>query len=734
MIFTSETNRNSLKQACGIAGFYPEILVYDEINEESIGVRDTDFPESEPDKTAVIIYTSGTTGEPKGVMLSYQNIFANINSVSVDVPIFNVEERVMIMLPLHHTFPLVGSMIAPLAVGAEVAFTPSLKPEEIIETLQKNRITIIIGVPRFYSLIWKGIKTKINESGAAKLLFKLARKIDSKSFSKIIFGKVHSRFGGHLKYLVCGGAAIDPDVESGLNAVGLNVLVGYGMTECAPMITFPRPGKVKQGTGGQRMSCNEIRIKDGEIITRGSNVMQGYYGKPEETAEVIKGGWLHTGDLGYLDDEGYVFVTGRKKEIIVLSNGKNVNPAEIEEKLQNENDLIVEAGVYCENDVLNAIIFPDKSLIAEKNIVDPVNFIRWEIIEKYNLKSSSYKTIKNISLVDEELPKTRLGKIKRFMLLDLAVKKSENAAETEIPMSEEYQIVKNYLEQSKEIKVKPSDNLEYDLALDSLDKISLTVFLSQTFGVEFENEHFLKYQTVAKLAEYIADTKTKTDIESVNWSDILKSRLDLKLPKSWATHSLIRKASKLILMLYFRMKAEGQEKIPSGPCIIAPNHQSFFDGMFVTVFLKNIQSRSTYFYAKEKHLRKNWMKFIADRHNVISMDLNKDLKQSLQKMAEVLKRGKNIMIFPEGTRTENGRLGNFKKTFAILSRELNVPVVPVAIKGAFEALPKGKFFPRPFRKISVKFMDPVYPGNNTYDTLKDIVQSKIAESLSTGNT
>lgn len=728
VIFTSNANSGNLSKSLNIAGYKAVIFNFDEIDTNAISTEKINFPEIDEDETAVIIYTSGTTGTAKGVMLSYRNLIANIKSVSEDVPIFNINERVLVMLPLHHVLPLVGSLLAPFYVGATIAFTPSLNPEDIIATLQENKITIIIGVPRFYSLIWKGIKNKINEKGIAKLLFKLAGKVNSLQFSRKIFAKVHERFGGEVKYLVCGGAALDPEVEHGLLTVGLEVLVGYGMTECAPMITFPRPGKVKVGASGQKMNCNEIRIIDGEVVTKGANVMQGYYGKPEETAEVIKDGWLYTGDLGYLDDEGYLFITGRKKEIIVLSNGKKVNPYEIEEKIQAEDPVIKEVGVFAENDMLNAVVFPDFEILKTRNIADADNYLRWEIIERYNQKSSSYKNIKSVSVYNEELPKTRLGKIKRYKLSELAVKKVTTDTELE-PEFEEYGIIKNYLEQNKEMKIKSSFSLEYDLALDSLDKISLIVFLGNTFGVELENEDLKKFNAVSDLAEYIHEKKIKTDIESINWGEILKSRLDLKLPKSWATHSVIKILSKIILKTYFRINAEGQDKIPNGACIIAPNHQSFFDGMFVTVFLKNFQSKATYFYAKEKHLRQKWIKFIADRHNVIVMDLNKDLKQSLQKMAEVLKRGKKIMIFPEGTRTESGNLGKFKRAFAILSRELNVPVVPVSIKGAFEAMPKGKKIPLPFKKISVKFLDPVYPENYSYETLKDIVETKIADSL-----
>ncbi|HSL88942.1 MAG TPA: lysophospholipid acyltransferase family protein, partial [Ignavibacteriaceae bacterium] len=179
---------------------------------------------------------------------------------------------------------------------------------------------------------------------------------------------------------------------------------------------------------------------------------------------------------------------------------------------------------------------------------------------------------------------------------------------------------------------------------------------------------------------------------------------------------------------YFRLKGEGIENIPDGPFILAPNHQSFIDGLFVAVFLKNKLMKKTYFYAKEKHIKQGWLKFIANKNNVIVMDLS-DLKSSLQKLASVLKKEKNIIIFPEGTRTRDGEIGSFKKTFAILARELNIPVVPVAIDGAYDAMPRGKKIPRPMKKISVKFLEPVYPINETYDSLKDKVFEMVSNSL-----
>ncbi|MBZ0242064.1 MAG: AMP-binding protein, partial [Bacteroidales bacterium] len=317
VIFCSKLGKKLMDEAIYEADIQVKMILIDDIDIEA-DAPDTRMvmPTISLSDTATIIYTSGTTGSPKGVMLSYQNLQQNIEAVSKHIHIYNPDSRVMVLLPLHHVFPLVGTMVIPLSLGAEIAISPSLKTEDILKTLQDNSITIIIGVPRLFSAIHKGIKTKIEKSAVANMLFKLAGKLQSKSFSKKIFKAVHQKFGGAIEFLVTGGAALDPVVGNDFQTLGFEVLEGYGMSEAAPMITFTQPGKVKIGSPGQVVHGTEVRIVDDEITAKGNHIMQGYYKRPEETAAVIKDGWLHTGDLGYFDKDGFLFLTGRKKEII----------------------------------------------------------------------------------------------------------------------------------------------------------------------------------------------------------------------------------------------------------------------------------------------------------------------------------------------------------------------------------------------------------------------------------
>ncbi len=729
VILCSALQQKVMADAMAIAGCEAKLLIIDEFETAVLTKKESvRMPDPNENETAVIIYTSGTTGSPKGVMLSFRNLLQNILAVSEHIPIYQPDSRVLVLLPLHHIFPLMGTMVIPLHIGAMIAISPSMASEDIMATLQRNQISIIIGVPRLFAAIRKGVMDKIHQSKIASLLFGLARRLQSRAFSKKIFKKVHDKLGGSVKYLVSGGAALDVEVGNDYTTLGFEILEGFGMTEAAPMITFTRPGRVRIGSPGEAMHGTSIRIVDGEITASGANIMQGYYKRPDETAEVLRDGWLYTGDLGYLDEQGFLFITGRKKEIIVLSNGKNVNPAELEAQLL-ESVMITDCGVFHKDDTLQMVAIPNPAHFINQDAGQIEKTLRKELIEPFNQSVSSYKRITRIYITDKDLPRTRLGKLQRFKLTEYATELPAEPVPAMVSQDPTFRLIARFISSEKGRNVLPQHQLEMDLGFDSLDKVSLQTYLQQTFGVHIDPSGFAKYENVGALSDYVKSAKTKMEDMHVNWAEILREKVSLKLPKTWFTGNLAIWSSRLFFHTYFRYRAKGIENIPEGPCIIASNHQSFFDGMFVASYLRFNQARRTYFYAKEKHVKQAWLKFLAHRNNIIIMDLNRDLKESIQKMGELLKNNKNLIIFPEGTRTVNGKMGDFKKTFAILSRELNVPVVPVAIKGAFEALPKGAIFPKPWRKIRVEFLSPVYPENNSYEVISANVKSKIQEIL-----
>ena len=730
VIFYSRETENVHQQAIQMLEYDIKAICLDDLSRQPVQDCALNIEPENIQDTAVIIYTSGTTGSPKGVMLTYDNLLANIEAVSETIPIYTSERSVMVLLPAHHIFPLVGTLIAPLHVGATIAFAPALTSDGIISTLSKNGISIIIGVPRLYAAIRKGIMEKINQRWITRSLFKFAKLINSRSVSRTIFRRVHEKLGGKVEFMVCGGAKLDEDVARDYKALGFEMLEGFGMTEAAPMITFTRPGRWKIGSAGEAMPNLEVKIQDGEITARGRNIMKGYFQRPEETREVLKDGWLFTGDTGHVDPQGFLHITGRKKEILVLSNGKNINPVEIEKKLMSISSCIAEVGVFMKEDMLIAGIYPDFKALQQQEILNLDEYFRWDVIDNYNRNTSSYKKIMKYVMLKEELPKTRLGKVQRFKLAEFADQNLESKKKTaHEPDFEEYHVIRDYLKEQTQGEIHPDDHIEIDLGLDSLDKVSFQTFLQSTFGIDIHEDTFLTYATVEKISQFMREKKNKLSVEAVKWASIFREHVELNLPQRWFTHRLLQRLSIVFLNLYFRLKGEGAENIPQSPFIIAPNHQSYIDGLFVVSFLRYKILKDTYFYTKIKHVKRWWIRAIADRNNVIVMDINRDLKTSLQKLAEVLKSGKNVIIFPEGTRTRTGQIGTFKKTFAILSRELNVPVVPVSIKGAFEAMPRGSKIPRPWKRINVKFHPPIYPAAHDYDTLSDTVYRQLVQDL-----
>jgi len=731
-VFTSNSNLETLTKAIDLIDHKPEIIVFEEIKNDFTVIEATDFEDLPDNYEACIIYSSGTTGNPKGVVLTHINLKININAVTVDDQIVNKDTVILAMLPFHHILPLVSCVLCPIQVGAKVAITPSLDPADIVKTLNDNAVTILISVPRFYTMLFKGIKTKIEQKFIAKVLYNIAYRLQSKSFSKLIFKAVHEKFGGHLKIMLTGGAAIDRAVEKGFHTLGFEIISGYGMTETAPLITFPRPGKGKIGSVGKALKTNEVKIaSDGEVITRGPNVMKGYFNLPGITTETVINGWMHTGDIGYIDADGYLFITGRKKEIIVLPNGKNINPVLIEFEIQKMTNCINEIGVFMHEDILQMVCSPDEIHTKDAGIVDFKAFIQDEIITKYNDGVAPYKQIKKITVVKDELPKTRLDKLKRFKLKDLVPRFSDKAksSETPEPTSQEYSVIRDFMGQLMEKKIYPEDHLEFDLGMDSLDKVSLQTYLKKTFDVDIDEIHLKENPTVQKLSEFIRKNSKKIKTEAVNLTDVFKEKVHVKLPKSWATHVILRNIGRFLIKLMFDVKIHHIEKLPEGSYILAPNHQSFVDGMLVVSDLTTKQLRNTFFFGKAKHISNWFIKFIAKTSNVIIVDVNSDLKGSLQKLAAAIREGKNVIIFPEGTRSYDGTLEDFKKTFAILAKEMNVPVIPVAIDGAYKALPRGKHFPKFGVQINVSFLDMVTPENKEAEEIRDEVKQKIQEKL-----
>ena len=701
-------------------------------------IKKEEFENDSNDDVAVIVYTSGTTGNPKGVMITYENIKTNMEGVRA-VDLVNETDVILAMLPYHHIMPLCFTLILPMYMGVPIVLLTEISSASLLKTLQENRVTVILGVPRVWEMLDKAIMIKINESSLAKFMFKMAEKINSMAIRKMLFSKVHKQFGGHIRLMVSGGAKIDKNILEDFRTMGFCAIQGYGMTETAPIIAFNVPGRERSDSAGEVIPNVEVKIADdGEILVKGKNVMKGYYNNEKATEEAFdKDGWFHTGDLGRMDGK-YLIIIGRKKEMIVLPNGKNIDPNDIENEIIKNTDLIKEIAVTEYKEQLLAIIYPDFQQIEAKKIVNIKDAIKWEVIDKYNVTAPNYKKIHDIKIVKKELPKTRIGKIRRFMLKDLIEDKDDVIEQKEekkaivVPpeMKEKFDIINKYIDERYHKAIDLDSHIELDLGFDSLDIVEFMNFLNETFGINLVEQDFVENKTISAIIKLVNEKAGKF-VEKVdkneNLKKIIESDSDVKLPKDAKYAKFLRVVLGPFFRFYFKYKCIDKENIKDGAGIIVGNHQSYLDGFMVNNVFTTKEMNDNYYIATALHFKSKTMKYLANHGNIILVDANRNLKNTLQAAAKVLKNNKKLIIFPEGARTRDGQLHEFKKTFAILAKDLNVPIYPFVLKGAYEAFPYNKKFPKR-NNVSVQFLERIEPNNKTVEELVEETKSNIAKN------
>lgn len=725
-MYTTLDSKEKVEKALEALSYKVNVLFFENNNLENYKTHKSSLNSPPDSDLALILYTSGTTGNPKGVMLSFGNIHAMATALG-EYEVFQKDDRFLAVLPLHHIFPLLGSAVVPLYFGSTIVFLKELSSDKILEAFKKYKITILIGVPRLYELFHRGIMNKIKLSKIASFIFSVARHIKSQNLKKKIFKKVQDEFGGHIKYLISGGAKLDPEIGRDFGTLGFSVIEGYGLTETSPIISFTRPKQIKYGSCGHIIPMATVKFtEDGELLVKGDNVFQGYYNKPEQTAEAFtEDGYFKTGDIGSVDSEGFLTITGRTKEMIVLSNGKNINPMDIEAELMKLSDGIIEEVAVLEHDnILKAIILPNFKKISEMKIQNINETIKWSIIDAYNAHAPKYKKILSLKLVKEELPKTRLGKLRRFKLKDIVNESNIQRKDFTEPAFEEYRILKNYLQEAINKTVYPDNHIELDLGFDSLEMVELNAYINQNFGINVDEAIFSNNATVEKLALYLKENANKTAESHINWKEVLAGDEEYRLPTSSTGLFLGKILGSFFFKSYIWVKREGKITLPKEPFILIGNHQSYLDAPILSAIIPTKFLNNTYFMATAKHFPKGFRRFLADNTNTIVVDVNQNLGKTLKETAYALKKGKNMVIFPEGMRTRDGELGEFKKSFAILSKELGIPVVPFGIEGAYDSLPFGSFFPKP-KKIKIKFFDPIYPDDYKVEEIVETTRNTI---------
>jgi len=732
MVFCSNQTHGNLMKALERVDTHVEVVNFDEVLLPKPYER---AYHREPDDPALILYTSGTTGNPKGVVLTFLNLLSNIEGVA-EKNIAGRDDSTLAILPFHHSYPLMVTLLLPLHLGATIVFLDKLTHEDIIQKLQSYRITILVGVPRLFELLSRRIMERIEENLFARLLMRLMERMPRlEPLRRRVFYRVHEAFGGNTKYMVSGGAKLDLKVLRDLTTLGFTLLEGYGLTETSPIVSFNTPKDNRLGSVGLPLRGVMVRItEEGEILVKGPNVMKGYWNRPKETAEVIRDGWLYTGDLGYVDEDGFLYITGRKKEVIVLGTGKNVNPEEIESMILRESDLVKEVGVLEVGGKLVALIYPDLEKVREKGIVNIEETIKWEVIDRVNRKLPEWKRLAGFKLSSAELPKTRLGKLRRFMLRDIyerATWTQKVEEDISVFQTEEGRLVRDYLRKETGREVLPSHHLELDLGLDSLGKLELLSFIDKTFGVSLREEELSKHMLVGDLIELVRERKERMEMGETSWREILEGATAYDLEDYPSIFRLGRFLLSLFFKLYNRAQIECAFNLPEKPFILAPNHASYLDAFLIAALVPEEVGRDLYFLGEETYFKNPIASLFGRLAHVITVNTNRALRESLQKVAFALKRGKVVVVFPEGARTRTGELLEFKKGVAVLSKELGIPIVPAGIVGTYEAMSINDRFPRPV-KLKLRIGKPIYPDGRSYEEITSQLRSEVERLLKDG--
>jgi len=713
---------------------------------------------------AALLYTSGTTADPKGVMLTHANLVGEANSVLAVVKIDSTDALLGI-LPMFHVLAQMANLFLPLFNGARVVYLETLNTTELLRALQERNITTFCVVPQFFYLIHERIFKELNKRGAftlrlVRILMALNRALRRVGVNagKVFFGKIHATFGARMRYLVTGGSRFDPAIARDFYSFGIDVLNAYGLTETSGGAFMNPPGRaIVFGSVGLPFPGVEAKIVDpqpvaegappaGEIALRGAIVMKGYWNRPQATAEVLRDGWFYTGDLGYFDSGGNLFITGRRKEVIVLANGKNVYPEEVEAHYLHApyvKEICVMALEARPGDPtserLHAVVVPDFERMRERKIVNAKEVIRIDI-EALSHKIASSKRLGSYDIWQEELPRTTTRKLKRFQIekkvRELQQKQgaSENGAEQPLPMltddeklwleREEVKRALTVVQESarnQTAAIVPKSNLELDLGLDSMQRVELLTALEQQLGGDVPESQLAEIYTVRDLVDAVLASAGRGEGQAgttaPGWSTILSEPVTDPEVLALAQHNIFFEVFFFVLgkLIYlfaldrFHLKTRGLQNLPEkGPFLVCPNHQSYVDPMVMAGAFPWRLFRDTFAVGTSDIFGAGFMRRLARWLRVAVVDPDANLVPAMRAGAYGLSQGHILLLYPEGERTDDGTPRVFRKGAAILSIHTQAPIIPVAIEGFYEAWPRHKKFPR-FANLQIVFGKPIQP-------------------------
>jgi long-chain acyl-CoA synthetase len=675
-----------------------------------------------------IVFTSGTTAEPKGVVLTHGNVLANIEPLEREMRRYLKYERwvhpvrFLNLLPLSHVFGQFLGMLLPPILGGTVIFQEEMKPSEIVNTIRRERVSVLVSVPKVLQSLKEKIERDLGDEGGLEDFQRRCREAEGKHFLHRwwIFRDIRRRFGWKFWALISGGASLDRETEEFWGQLGYAAIQGYGLTETTSLITVNHPFKLGKGSIGKVLPGRDIKLaEDGEILVRGGGVAAGYWEGGGVNRVVDDGGWYHTGDIGEVDEAGNVYFKGRKKEVIVTPAGLNIFPADLEAalRLQSEVRDCVVVGIDRGGNAEPCAV------LILRDDAEPQ-----AVVASANKKLADFQRMRNwLEWPEPDFPRTNTQKPKRNVIAEVAAEQLLQAGNADVSqLSPVRQLIQQISERSgRKIERGHSDHrpdlasdLGSDLGLSSLDRVELISALEDRYHVDLGESSFSSTRTIGDLERMLSgQSSERVGYHYPGWV--------LKWPVTWlrwlAQYLLIRPA----VFLLGWPRVEGRENLRgiNGPLLVICNHLGDVDPGFVQTALparlRNRMAIATGGEALEK-LRspaadRNWFGRACDRIrwtlgvsllNLFPLPREAGFRQSFAYAGRAVDLGYSVLVFPEGRHTTDGKMNPFRPGIGLLANNLGIPVLPMRIHGLFELKQAGKKIAAP-GKIRVRIGKPV---------------------------
>lgn len=662
------------------------------------------------DETAEVVFTSGTTAEPKGVVITHGNLLANLQPLEQQIRPYLKWERLvhpirfLNLLPLSHIFGQFMGIFVPQLLGGPVFFSDSAKPSEIIQTVKSERISVIICVPRMLEILREQV---LRHYEARNKLQDFVESVESAQEWNAArrwweFCEVHRLFGFKFWAFISGGATLSAETEAFWQRLGFAVIQGYGMTETAALISLNHPFKLSHGSIGKVMRGQSVQLSDkGEILVRGANVFRTYW--QSEGGRLVRGdegldqqGWFHTGDVGELDAEGNLYFKGRMKEVIVTASGLNVYPTDLEEVLNVQPEIKVSAVVGIEGprgpEPVAALILRDKKVDVKV------------LIERANKSLAESQKIRRWFVwPEEDFPRTATQKIRKQLIAE-SIKAGSEVRAAGSHSSELAQLLTRLSGESR-TSVEPSAKLGTELKLDSLGRVELLSLLEERYQVEINEADFSADTTVGDVEQIIRDEKPgeTSSYPYPHWPH--------RWPISWLRIVALYLIVFPLVRIMGRMRVKGLENLidQTKPLLFIANHLTIVDHALILGALSG-RFRRRMSIAMDGEILRDWLYppratnwltrlryriqfvLVAFFFNVFAMPQHSGFRRSFAFAGQMMDRGYSVLVFPEGRRSPDGKLQQFRSGIGLLATQLNASIVPIRIQGLHELARQGRHF------------------------------------------